>query len=85
MDVNDIQGDSEDKKLIAEWEDILWDEGSGTLSIYKVKGMYECEWNDNDEHTWLTMNDLDMAMSKEDLIKALKPLKLSSPDIEEIN
>ena len=47
--------------------------------------MYECEWNDNDEHTWLTMNDLDMAMSKEDLIKALKPLKLSSPDIEEIN
>ena len=78
-------GDSEDKKLIAEWEDILWDKGSGTLSIYKVKGMYECEWNDNDEHTWLTMNDLDMAMSKEDLIKALKPLKLSSPDIEEIN
>ena len=33
MDVNDIQGDSEDKKLIAEWEDILWDEGSGTLGI----------------------------------------------------
>ena len=26
MDIKDIQGDSEDKKLIAEWDDILWDE-----------------------------------------------------------
>ena len=80
IDFKELESDSEEENLVAEWEDISWDDGSGTLSIYKRRGMFECEWNDNDEHTWLTMNNLDMAMCQEDLIKALKPLKLGKPD-----
>ena len=80
IDFKELESDSEEENLVAEWEDISWDDGSGTLSIYKRRGKFECEWNNSDEHTWLTMNDLDMPMSQKDLKNALKPLKLGKPD-----
>ena len=69
-----------EEKPVAEWEDISFDGQDGTLSVYKRRGKFECEWNDSDEHTWLTMNDLDMPMSLNDLKKALKGLRLGKPD-----
>ena len=81
---NELEADSEKEELVAEWEDISWDDGSGTLSIYKRNGKFECEWNNDDEHTWLTMNDLDMPMSFLDLKNTLKPLKLGKPDTGKI-
>ena len=80
IDFKELESDSEEENLVAEWEDISWDDGSGTLSIYKRRSKFECEWNNSAEHTWLTINDLDMPMSQKDLKNALKPLNLGKPD-----
>tara|TARA_B100000085_G_scaffold218646_1_gene203318 strand:+ start:1106 stop:1384 length:279 start_codon:yes stop_codon:yes gene_type:complete len=72
-----------EEKPVAEWEDVRADSsfgGDGLLSVYKRRGKYECEWNDNDEDQWLSMNGLDEPMSLKDVIKALKDLDLGKPD-----
>ena len=72
-----------EEKPVAEWEDDRADSsfgGDGLLSVYKRRGKFECEWNDNDEHSWLNFAGLDEPMSLKDLKKALKGLNLGKPD-----